>query len=409
MDGSFACPECGSVVEIAGLAPGRQVRCGFCHRLLEVPYLPRVPLGTRRRRFGPSKWVRWAWWAVGVVAAIAVIVAGMRYIGRQYRSAQEGSINKLLASSRANEAAGQLGLALIDLDAALELTRRSGRSAHFPLDDERHRRADLARREARGTLEQLARNPSRSFPLGDWLNLIARTTKDPDLATLGPAVLAEFRRNLQHQIATELESGRRDFDAGRVVPSIEACERIAKLLPHLPPDAQAEVRRETEALVFRLIETHGVALETTQGHFEFGTLETYRGKLLAMLTRGLENKGYLPYRESSPWKSAWQKSRYNLRLEVSERLFGNYFSSQNRLTRIEAHLILRSPQKVVWETRPTAQTKTPLPGLTAFDSSRLAVNPARLEEFERRLYENARGQIDEKFGQALSFMPACCQ
>ena len=27
MDGSFACPECGSEVEVEGLAPGRQVRC----------------------------------------------------------------------------------------------------------------------------------------------------------------------------------------------------------------------------------------------------------------------------------------------------------------------------------------------------------------------------------------------
>ena len=42
MEGSFACPECGTFVEVHGLAPGRQVRCGFCNRLLEVPYLPRA-------------------------------------------------------------------------------------------------------------------------------------------------------------------------------------------------------------------------------------------------------------------------------------------------------------------------------------------------------------------------------
>ena len=71
MDGSFACPECGSDVEVRGLAPGRQVRCGFCHRLLEVPYLPRAagriletpsfraaemgPLGLGRARPAPGR------------------------------------------------------------------------------------------------------------------------------------------------------------------------------------------------------------------------------------------------------------------------------------------------------------------------------------------------------------------
>ena len=58
MDGSFACPECGSDVEVRGLAPGRQVRCGFCHRLLEVPYLPRAAGPSwKRRRFARPKWV----------------------------------------------------------------------------------------------------------------------------------------------------------------------------------------------------------------------------------------------------------------------------------------------------------------------------------------------------------------
>jgi hypothetical protein len=332
----------------------------------------------------------------------------MRFVRRQYRSVQEGSINKLLASSRAHEAAGRLGLALVDLDAAIDLTLRSGTSADFPLDDEHHHRADLARREAQQALDQLARSSSRSYPLGEWLTLVARSNKDRDLATLRPRALEAFHRSLRQQAATELQAARRDFDSGHVVASIEACERIAKLLPHLPSDAEAAVRRETEALVVRLVETHGVALETPKGVFVFGTPETYRGKLLAMLTRGLENKGYLPCRETSPWKSAWQKSLYHLRLEVSERLVGNYFSSENRLTWIEAHLILESPQRVVWENRPIAQTTVPLPGLPAYLSGRLAASPAHIEEFERLLYENARRQIDDKFGQALTFMPACC-
>ena len=167
MDGSFACPECGSAVEVGSLAPGRQVRCGFCHRLLEVPYLPRVPVaGWQRRRFGRLKWVRWAWMAVVVFAVVGATLGGIRLVGRQVRSLREGSIHKLLASSRDHEAAGQLGMALVDLDAALDLAGRSDVSNRFPIEEERKRRGDLARRDAGSTLETLVHHGPGSFPAG---------------------------------------------------------------------------------------------------------------------------------------------------------------------------------------------------------------------------------------------------
>ena len=76
MDQAFACPECGTMVEVGGLAPGRQVRCGFCHRLLEVPFLPRVEAsGWRRRKFGRPWWVPWAWGGLGLAAAAVIVVA----------------------------------------------------------------------------------------------------------------------------------------------------------------------------------------------------------------------------------------------------------------------------------------------------------------------------------------------
>ena len=71
MDGSFACPECGSSVEVGGLAPGRQVRCGFCDRLLEVPFLPRAADAPwKRRRFGRPKWLNWAWAALAIASIV---------------------------------------------------------------------------------------------------------------------------------------------------------------------------------------------------------------------------------------------------------------------------------------------------------------------------------------------------
>jgi hypothetical protein len=46
-----------------------------------------------------------------------------------------------------------------------------------------------------------------------------------------------------------------------------------------------------------------------------------------------------------------------------------------------------------------------LPNLPGYFSARVALSPARIEEFERLLYDNARGQIDEKFTFALNHMP----
>jgi hypothetical protein len=97
-----------------------------------------------------------------------------------------------------------------------------------------------------------------------------------------------------------------------------------------------------------------------------------------------------------------------MRLEVSERYEGNYFSTENRLTRIGAQLTLSSPRGEVWRVTPTARTTVPLPGLSAYHSRRLAVRRDRSEELERLLYEDARGQMDGRFGQALTNMPACC-
>jgi hypothetical protein len=409
MDGSFACPECGSEVEVEGLAPGRQVRCGFCDRLLAGPYLPRAQASAwKRRRFGRSAWVRWAWVAITVVAVVGVAIGGFRFFRRQYRSARENSINKLLASSKANEDAGRLDLALVDLDAALDLARRAGSSLHLPLEQAEERRADLARREARSALDRLTHHGRQSFPLGEWLNLLARARKDPDLSSLVAPFEEEFRHVVQNQSTYELDTARRDFEAGRVVASLQACDRIAGLLPHLPRSVGAEVRRDAGDLVARLVESHGVALETRRGDFVQGSFETYRATLTPMLVKALESKGYLPFRESSPWKSAWDKAMYHMRLEVSEHREGNYLSTDNRPTRIEARLTLTSPSKLVWQTTPTASSKVPLPNLPVYLSSRLAANPARSEECERLLYDNARGQIDEKFGYALGNMPECC-
>ena len=87
----------------------------------------------------------------------------------------------------------------------------------------------------------------------------------------------------------------------------------------------------------------------------------------------------------------------------------NYLASENRLTRIDAHLKLFYRGYGDLETTPTARTKVPLPGLPGYFSARVALSSAQIEEFERLLCDNVRSQIDEKFAFALSLMPECGQ
>jgi hypothetical protein len=408
MDGSFACPECGSLVEVQGLAPGRQVRCEFCQQLLEVPYLPRVPAGPwKRRRFRDSRWIPWGAGILGIIVAVLLVVRGLQHLRAHIRAAEKGSIQKLLDSSRAHEESGELGQALIDLDVALSLARKVDPADRMSLEEQERRRGDLARRDAKATLDQLARRNPASLPLGEWLNLIARAGRDPDLASLRSAIDDQFQVRVRLAADADLALARTVFESRKVVESLQACDRIAKLLTHLPPDVARIVRRDTEELVGRLLATHGVLIDSPRGAFVYGSQESYLASMLPILLKSLEKKGYLPYRPTSPWGDLWKRSLYRLEFAVTERLEGNYLSSNNRLARIEARLSLTSQGKSLWQTTPTARTAVPLPGLSAYLSGRLATNRERSEEIERMFYQNARDHIEEKFSYALSNMPGC--
>jgi hypothetical protein len=392
---------------VHGLAPGRQVRCGFCDRLLEVPYLPRVPDGGwKRRRFGRPKWIGWACVSLAGLTVVIVVAGGFRFLKRQYDSAQERSISQLLDSSRRHAVDGRIGQALVDLDAALELARAAGPATLDRLKDEQRRRPELARRDAAHVLERLGRAEPSEFRLGDWLNLIARAEKDPDLEALASPINERFSSALDSQVRFALAAARGEFESGNFVGSLASAEQIAGLFEHLSPSKRQAARSQTEALVIELVKARGVKVEAPRGHFVFGS-SAYVADMLPLLEKALEAKGYLPGRESSPWRYLWSQARFAARLEISEALEGSYLSSANRLTRIEARLKLTSRDDWSWQTNPIARSQVPLPKLPAYLANRVAISPERSAEFERLLYDNARSQIDEKMSQALANMPAC--
>jgi len=405
MGGSFACPECGSDVEMRGLAPGRQVRCAFCHRLLEVPFLPRAGSRTwQGRRIKRPKWVPWAWAGLGLLL-VAVLGAGaIKFLRRHYDTVQDHSINRLLESSRVHEAGGRIGEALVDLDAALDLAGKAGPEWSKRIERHRARRPDLARSDALAILSALSRDQSTPFRLGDWLNLIARVSRDPDLAAMGTTVDERFQDSLVNQIGHELSAARQLLKSGNISASMNACDRSGALLAHLPKTAEPAFRRDTEAVVSELIRAAGITVVVPQGRFVYGS-NTYVSELLPLLDIALVAGGYLPKRESSPWRDLWRNSRFAMRLDVEETQDGQYLSSPNRLTLIHAELSLISGDQVIWRTTPQVRSAVPLPKLPAHLARKIAVSSERSDEFERLLYKNARDQIDQKFRLALASLP----
>jgi hypothetical protein len=409
MDGSFACPECGNNLKVTGLAPGRQVRCGFCNRLLEVPFLPRaVDPRWKRRRFARPRWFLWACGALAVAFVLIVGTGAFRFVTRQYDSSQQRVINQLLDSSKAKEADGDLRQALVDLDTAIEMARKAGPTYLARIDDSASKRPDLARREVQTLIDRLSSSDPKAFQLGHWLTLIARAKKDTDLSSLAETIRQQFLADLDRQVAFELSAARRSAEGGQVLGSFTSCEHIAALLAHLGPNKIAAVRTETEALVVRLISQHGVTIETPTGKFAFGP-KSYIKEMVPVVVKAFEARGYLPYRPSSPWRAQWKHARYLATLVVSEMLEGNYLSSANRLTRIEVRLTVTSADRRirVFETIPTARSRVPLPNLPMYLSNRLATSGERSDELEKLLYDDARGQIDGKLAYGLGHMPAC--
>jgi len=341
------------------------------------------------------------------IGAVAILAAGtVRFIRLQYHSAQDRSINQLIESSRDHEGLGRLDQALIDLDAALELARKAGAGYLAKVDDWQKKRSDLARRDGETVLDRLHRAGPTSFSLGNWLNLIARAKRDPDLSPISTQINEQFQLALNQEVEFDFAAARRALESGEVVSSFIYCDRIAGLIRHLPPEKQLSVRSEAESVVSMLVSAHGVTLVQPRGHFLFGP-QTYVSELVPVLVKALEAKGYLPCRETSPWRHQWIHALYQLDLEISESLEGTYLSSPNRLTRIEARLTLMSHGQTKWRTTPTVTSTVPLPKLPAYLSTRVEISQERSQDVEKLLYDSARGQIHEKLAYALSNMPSC--
>lgn len=405
MDGEFACPECGQTVKVRRLGPGRQVRCGFCKRLLEVPFLPRTSAGWKRASFSRPRWVAWAWIGVGFLTVALVSTAAMKVILSQERAVRKRGIDRLLASSEAHEQAGRFDLALLDLDSALGLVPSAASDYAERADALEERRRKLARRDVQDVIGKLDGRDARA--LGDWLNVQARVGADADLAPIAAEARAKFQAILRRWIDADEAAARSALQSNRPAEAVAQCTAAAALVIHLPPDAKQAVLHRLGGIVVPLIERQGVVIDRTSGAFVFGTEAGYDASMRPVMVKAMSEKGYLPPVPDSPWRHEWSRAPYRLSLSIHERREGGYMATQNRLTTIEARIEFLHLGRIIWKSTPIARTAVPLPSLPTFLASRLALSDARLPEVEKTLYENAHAMIDGKFKIALTALPDC--
>ena len=400
MDGDFACPECGQRFEVPLQGPGRQVRCPFCNRLLEAPYLPRFEGFWKRTSFRRPRWVAWAWGAFAIVLMAVLGFAGVQLLVKGEQRARLKAVQRLVESSREHEAQGRLDLALLDLDTALEASQSL--RAEVPGDELRSRRTDLARRDAEAVLTRLADPSLPATGLGAWLNLVARAGSDRDLSPLRREVESRFLEVVGRWIDEAVAEAEREEDPRQALARYDAG---ADLAIHLPQPHQNEALRRLRDSVAGLISRRGVLVEAEPGEYVAGTPESYEKVFHPMAVEALAARGFLPRAASSRWKDLWASSPYRFSYAIRESREGIYLGTQNRLTRIEARLAFHAHGREIWKTSPQARTHVPVRNLSSYLASRLALSQNRNDEAEKILYDDAFSQIRDRLSFSLNTLP----
>jgi hypothetical protein len=417
MRGAFACPECGCEIRLGGVAPGRQVRCDWCDSLVEVPFLPRAEQVTRSRHARyktKSRWWTWRKWPIWArlgtpVLVVAILVAaGARVASSRWHSADEDALAKMLDTSVEAEKAGRLGDALVEVQSALA---RASRMKPPPtcLDALKQRRDVLSVREVEAQLARLdGASGDLATAVGRALTLQARAVRDPALGGLATSIEATLERLRQAWAEADAVEAAKAFDEGRLDRAMELCERQHRTADELPAASRRRSQAEAAALARRVIERHGIIVEPVKGAFTLGSPDSYATLLRPVLLDGLRLRGYLPRPARPVWPEIWTDAApFRITFDVVEHQDETYLQSPNRVSRIDGKLALARGGSAFWHDAPGAHTQVPLPGLPAYQASRMAVSAHRSPDFERLLYDNARAGLAERIGIALRNVPEC--
>lgn len=407
MGGSFACPECGNELALRGTSPGRQVRCGWCETWVEVPFLPRAAgyargRNSKRRRPG---WVVWAWSGLGLAALLILVLAAGRTIRTRGRERTERVVAELIASAKEEERAGRSQEALEAIAQAIKEAGKFNPPRPEQLGELQRHRDRLARTAAEAQLETAARGePAAAIAI--YKELLSRVWRDPALEGLERTLRARLEQTRRNWAESDAAAARRAAAEGQPNEALDRCERLVQTIEELPPDIRQPLRTRADALAAGLIESRGLIFHPATGQFTLGSPGSYLADLDAKLNSAFRQRGYLPSRSGSIWKSLWDtKAPFHLAIEVAERQEGSYLQSPNRLSFLSFTMILSRAGGQIWHAGPiTARTQPSIPSMSAFMASRIATEP-RNGPFERTLYEDARATLLDRISQRLRTLP----
>jgi hypothetical protein len=406
MQGVFACPECGSEVEPGDLTPGRQVRCGECRTLVEVPFLPR---GQSIRRYRTSRRSRRPLWiAAGSGGLVLGMIAGLlltSWAGR--RSEHRREIRAALSEADRATASGDPAAAFNALETALRLCRTRRIDPPGGLNGLIDRRDAASRAEASARLDRLAAAPlNPDAALGESLTLWQRCASDPALADLAPRADAAARTARDRWLAGHLAEGRALLAQDLAADALALAGRLARSAREMPPAFDTEIRPEIDAFAREIVALAGAVADLRiDCGWDLPDLPPHKPDDIPRLHRALESRGYLLPPADSPFRPLWDTAPYRLTLEIHEGPGVRYLQSPHRVTQIEAVLQLDRRDASPWLAGIQARTRVPVQGLGALEASRLGLGSHPDPEVERRLYADARADFAAKLDRELSRLP----
>jgi hypothetical protein len=377
---------------------------------VEIPFIPRITDPSwHRLRFRRSRRFVLGWAAIALIVAALVVGGVSRLLSHRSRTARLETITRLTQSAARQSAAGAYGPALIDLDSAIELAGSPDQlDSRLDLATLRRTRQETARRDAEKILGDLTRRDDFPQSAGEWLSLLARITRDSDLAAFQRTAEAAFQTQVIKSLESESRIATASLESREFESSLESCLRFDRMLKYLPPDVRERWRSRLESIAAALVQVVGVVVTESHGELLEGSKHrSYMPELNRTATKALRNQGYVPPPREVPWRSLWSQAPYRLNLEVVERREGNYHATQNRLARIEVHLTLSARHSPIWSATSIARSRVPLVEVPSSISKRLAISRERINAFEDLLYADAESLIGAHLAATVQDLPRC--
>jgi hypothetical protein len=337
-----------------------------------------------------------------LVLGFAILAMG-RAVRDRARAGERAVIDRLVADARRDSASTVpelLAQAVEAYDRALDRAAAAGLDLPGQV---RQDRDTTARQLARARLDSLLSLPPpqqldelRAF--ADWSR--SETALAADRATIE----TELSRVAGRVAISALDraSASADSEPDRSLEDAALALAAAELAA---PAQSVEIRKQAAAQAAGVARRRGIVLDLSRGRTVHGSADSYRD-LEKLICNRLNQRGYVVRPTSGPWTAAWdQEAAYRLTIRVEETSVP-YLGSALSATRLDADLALRRGPATLWATHVNGQTRTPPPGMPAFEASRLAMATSTDASVELILFRDALAVLLDRLGMQINSLPA---